>query len=146
MILGNKECRAEQRQSSKPRAIKQSPSSTWEEIHNNTPQLCRSAGPHPGEGQNDADPLTLTTWSLASVHLGPSAMLNFPPFKPPHGCACTCSLKPPQFCCLGRHCFGKDPCVLSYLLHVTITFPPPHLWLGGVYWLDTHQRVNPVSE
>ena len=31
---------------------------------------------------------------------------------------CTLSLKVPQFCCSGRHCFGKDPQCSPYLLQV----------------------------
>lgn len=37
---------------------------------------------------------------------------------PPHESACTFSLKLPQFCCSGRHCFEKDPWSSPYLLQV----------------------------
>ena len=43
--------------------------------------------------------------------------LCLPP-KPLHEYACTLRLKLPQFCYLGRYCFGRDPWESPYLLQV----------------------------
>lgn len=51
------------------------------------------------------------------------------PPKPLHEYAYTLSLKIPQFCCSGRHCFGKDPRCSLYLLQVTNPFFSQSLFL-----------------
>ena len=59
-------------------------------------------------------------WNLDSVNLCSNSMLNSPLLKPLHEYACTLCLKLPQFYCLGRHCFGKEPWCSPYLLQVII--------------------------
>ena len=54
------------------------------------------------------------------------------------------SIKLPQFCCLGRHCFGSNPWCSCYFLQVIN--PSPNLWLGCVFWLDTHEETNMKQE
>ena len=65
----------------------------------------------------------------------PNSRLHSPLLKPLHEHVCTLSLKFPQFCCLGKHCFGNDPCCSPYLLQVINT---------SVFWLQTQQVVNPL--
>ena len=86
--------------------------------------------------------LTSISQDLDSVDLCPNAMLNFPLLKPFHEYAWTLSLKLPQFRCSGILCFGKDPRCSPYLLQGVN--PSPDLWLGCVFWLDTHQEENLV--
>ena len=50
--------------------------------------------------------LSTKAWTL---DLCPNSMLNSPLLKLLHKYPCILSLKLPQFCCLRRHCFGKDP-------------------------------------
>ena len=73
--------------------------------------------------------------SLDSVDLCPNSVLNSL-LKPLHECVCPLSVKLPQFCHLGRHCFGKDPQCSPHLPQV-IDSPSSHLWLGCVFWLNT---------
>ena len=64
--------------------------------------------------------LTLMTSINQSLDSGdhcPSSRLK-PLCSSPFMNTCTLGLKLPQFCCLGRHCFGKDPPCYSYLLQV----------------------------
>ena len=65
-----------------------------------------------------ADPHNLNQLEPGSVDLCPNSMLNSPLLQPLHEYACTLGLKPSHFCCLGRHCFGKDPQRSPYLLQV----------------------------
>ena len=52
-----------------------------------------------------------------------------------HEYACALSLKLPQFCCSGRHCFGKNPQCSLYLLQVINHFFSCFC-LGWVYLLQ----------
>ena len=46
------------------------------------------------------------------------------------------NLKRPQFCYLGRHCFGKDPSVLLKCCF-SLNAPSPNLWPSCVFWFNT---------
>ena len=54
---------------------------------------------------------------------------------------CTLSLKLPQFCCLGRYCFGKDPWCFPYLLQV---INPSFSW--SLTWLFLLAQHPPRGE
>ena len=55
--------------------------------------------------------------------------IHTPP-KPLHGYACPLSLKLAQFCCSGKHCFGKYPPCYPYLLQViNPSFSQSMAWL-----------------
>ena len=59
----------------------------------------------------------------------PFMNMHIPP-KPLHEYAYTFSLRFPQFCCLGRHCSGKDPWCSPYLLQeINPSFSCSLIWL-----------------
>ena len=67
---------------------------------------------------------------LSSIYIG----LCLPP-KPLHEYVWILSLKLLQFCCLGRHCFGKDPRYSPYLRQViNPSFFPALAWLCLLAW------------
>ena len=64
-------------------------------------------------------------------------------FPPLHEYSYTRGLKLPQFRCLGRHCFGKDPWCSPYLLQViNPSFSQPLSWL---YLLSQHPPRDELS-
>ena len=62
--------------------------------------------------------LTSIHSSLDSVSLCQNSMRNSPLLKPLHEYPCTLISKLPQFCCSGRHCFGKGLWYSPYLLQL----------------------------
>ena len=60
----------------------------------------------------------LTPSPAVSTTPCPHWMFISPLLKPPHEYACSLSLKPPQFCYLGRHYLRRDPQCSPYLLQV----------------------------
>ena len=74
--------------------------------------------------------LTSIDQSLDTVDLGPSSRLNSPLLKSLHEYACPLGLKSSQFCCSGRHCFGKSLWCFPDLLQVTSPSRLPW-WLNG---------------
>ena len=84
--------------------------------------------------------LTSVNQDLDSVDLCSNSMLNSPLLKPLHEYTCTLSLKLPQFCCLGTHCFGKDPQCSPHLLQV---INPS--FSRSVVWLCLLARYPPIT-
>lgn len=72
-----------------------------------------------------------TEWTLHPNSVPPS-----PLHKPLHKYTRILSGK------LVQRCFGKVP--RCSLLVASKTLPFPILWLGCVFWLNTHQKANPV--
>lgn len=65
--------------------------------------------------------------------------------KPLHEYVCTLSLKGPQILSFWETLIWGGGTHCSPLLIASKTLPFPFLWLGCVFWLNTHQEANPVS-
>ena len=76
----------------------------------------------------------------------PFMNMHIPP-KPLREYACTLSLKLPQFCSLGRQCFGENPWCSPYLLQVinpSFSPTPPKKKYCGRSWSHCVMRCREV--
>lgn len=142
----------------KSAVIKQSPISSSRDIYNNVSlSSTGTKASNLGQGWN-VDPPDFNELSLDSVALYPNSMLNSL-LKLLQEYACSLHLKLPQYCCLGRHCFGKVLQCSPYLFQVIINpsfswslvwlcLLAWHLWIGEPIFLVTklegHESSMPL--